>query len=61
FSQLTPNIKLVMAGRDVTTENRELKSFIAAHNLEHLVVLLGEVPEIEMLNPMFDVSVSSSI
>ena len=61
FSQRAPNIKLVMAGRDVDFDNRELKSFIAAHNLDHLVVLLGEVLEIEMLNPMFDVSVSSSI
>ena len=60
FSQRAPNIKLVMAGRDVDIENRELKSFIAAHNLEHLVVLLGEVLEIEMLNPMFDVAISSS-
>ena len=54
------NIKLVMAGRDVTTENRELKSFIAEHDLEHLVVLLGEVSKTEALNPMFDVAVSSS-
>ena len=61
FSQRAPNIKLVMAGRDVDIENRELRSLIAAYNLERLVVLLGEVPKIEMLNPMFDVSVSSSI
>jgi glycosyltransferase involved in cell wall biosynthesis len=60
FSLLAPNIKLVMAGRDVTTQNRELKSFIAEHDLEHLVVLLGEVSKTELLNPMFDVAVSSS-
>ena len=60
FSQLAPNIKLVMAGRDVDIQNRELKSFIAEHNLEHLVALLGEVSETQLLNPMFDVSVSSS-
>ena len=60
FSQLAPNIKLVMAGRDVTTQNRELKSFLAEHDLEHLVVLLGEVSKTELLNPMFDVAVSSS-
>ena len=60
FSQLAPNIKLVMAGRDVTTQNRELKSFLAEHDLEHLVVLLGEVSKTELLNPMFDVAVRSS-
>ena len=61
FSRLASNIKLVMAGRDVDTHNRELNSFIAKNNLDHLVVLLGEVSETEALNPMFDVSVSSSL
>ncbi|MBM23062.1 MAG: hypothetical protein CMD78_02205 [Gammaproteobacteria bacterium] len=61
FSRLASNIKLVMAGRDVDSQNRELNSFITKNNLDHLVVLLGEVSDTETLNPMFDVSVSSSI
>lgn len=59
--QRTPNAHLVLVGRGMTPENREVRTRIQELGLSSAVTLYGEVSSLEELYPAFDILCSSSV
>jgi glycosyltransferase involved in cell wall biosynthesis len=56
-----PDVRFLMCGRDVTWQNDELSSAIAARKLRKHVRLIGPRDDVPAIHASLDISVSSSI
>ncbi|AUR53123.1 glycosyltransferase family 4 protein [Aquella oligotrophica] len=54
------SFKLVIVGRGIDSNNAKLMEWIKEYALEDNILLLGHIPDVEHLYPMFDILVSSS-
>lgn len=59
--QRTTNAHLVLVGRGMTPENREVRTRIQELGLSAAVTLYGEVSSLEEIYPSFDILCSSSV
>ncbi len=54
------SFKLVIVGKGIDINNTKLMEWIKVYALEDNILLLGPIPDVEYLYPMFDILVSSS-